>query len=62
MHIQWTFVQSTRREDKEVLKLVQNSFLSQHVLEPTRGDNVLDKVLCSHTEFVDNVKICKPLG
>ena len=44
------------------LNLVQNSFLTQHVLEPTRGENVLDIVLSSQKEFVDNVKICEPLG
>ena len=45
-----------------VFNLVQDSFLSQHVLEATRGENVLDIVLSSQKEFVDNVKICEPLG
>ena len=36
---------STGREDQEFLNLVQDSFLSQHVLEATRGENVLDIVL-----------------
>ena len=61
-HIQWTSLQSTGREDQEFFNLVQDSFLSQHVLEATRGENVLDIVLSSQKEFVDNVKICEPLG
>ena len=61
-HIQWTSLQSTGREDQEFLNLVQDRFLSQHVLEATRGENVLDLVLSSQKEFVDNVKICEPLG
>ena len=61
-HIQWTYLQSTGREDQEFLNLVQDSFLSQHVLEATRGENVLDIVLSSRKEFVDNIKICEPLG
>ena len=61
-HIQWTSLQSTGREDQEFLNLVQDSFLSQHVLAATRGENVLDIVLSSQKEFVDNVKICEPLG
>ena len=61
-HIQWTSLQSTGREDQEFLNLVQDSFLSQHALEATRGENVLDIVLSSQKEFVDNVKICEPLG
>ena len=55
-------IQSTGREDQEFLNLVQDSFLTQHVLEPTRGENVLDIVLSSQKEFVDTVKICEPLG
>ena len=32
------------------------------MLEPTKGENVLDIVLSSQKEVVDNVKICEPLG
>ena len=32
------------------------------MLEPTRGENVLDIVLSSQKELVDNVKIFEPLG
>ena len=32
------------------------------MLEPTRGENVLDIVLSSQKELVDNVKILEPLG
>ena len=32
-------------EDQQFLFLIQGSFLTQHVLEPTRGENVLDIVL-----------------
>ena len=36
--------------------------LTQHVLEPTRAARVLDIVLSSQKEFVDNVVIQEPLG
>ena len=52
----------TGSEDQKFLNLVQDSFLIQHVLEPTRGENVLDIVLSSQKEFIDNVRICEPLG
>ena len=42
--------------------LIRDNFLIQHVLEPTRGGRVLDLVLSSQKEFVDNVKIQEPLG
>ena len=49
-------------EDQQFLFLIQDSFLTQNVLGPTRGDNVLDIVLSSQKELVDNVKIHEPLG
>ena len=37
--------ESTGVEDQQFLFLIQDSFLNQHMLEPTRGENVLDIVL-----------------
>ena len=61
-HIQWKSLESTGDEDQQFLFLIQESFLIQHVLEPTRIENVLDIVLSSQKELVDNVKIHEPLG
>ena len=61
-HIQWESLESTGDEDQQFLFLIQDSFLTQPVLEPTVGDNVLDIVLSSQKELVDNVKIHDPLG
>ena len=48
--------------DQQFLCLVQDNFFTQHVLEPTRATRVLDIVLSSQKELVDNVKIKEPLG
>ena len=40
-HTQWKSLQSTGDNDQQFLFLIQNSFLAQHLLEPSRGDNVL---------------------
>ena len=61
-HIQWNSLESTGGDDQQFLFLIQESFLTQHVLEPTRGENVLYIVLSSQKELVDNVKIHEPLG
>ena len=61
-HIQWKSFESTGGEDQQFIFLIQDSFLTQHVLEPTRGENVLDIVSSSQKELVDNVKIHEPLG
>ena len=49
-------------EDQQFIFLIQDSFLTQHVLELTREDNVIDIVLSSQKELVDNIKIKDPLG
>ena len=61
-NIKWDTLQSTGVEDSTFLCLVQDNFLTQHVLEPTRAARVLDIVLSSQKEFVDNVEIQEPLG
>ena len=55
-------LQSTGIEDQTCLCLLQDSFLTQHVLEPTRAARILDIVLSSQKQFVDNVVIQEPLG
>ena len=36
-HIQWKSIESTRGKDQQFIFLIQESFLTQHVLETTRG-------------------------
>ena len=43
-HIQWESLESAGGDDHQFLLLTQDCFLTQHVLEPTRGGNVLDFV------------------
>ena len=61
-NIKWDTLQSTGVEDQKLLCLVQDNFLTQHVLEPTRATRILDIVLSSQNELVDNVEIKEPLG
>ena len=62
MYHKGVYLESTGDEDQQFLFLIQDSFLTQQVLEPTMGYNVLDIVLSSQKELVDNVKIHEPLG
>ena len=52
-NIQWDTLESTGVEDQQFMCLIQDNFLTQHVLEPTRGARVLDLVLSSQKELVD---------
>ena len=56
-NIKWDTLQSTGVEDQMFVCLVQDNFLTQHVLQPTRATRVLDIVLSSQKELVDNVEI-----
>ena len=58
----WDILQSTGVEYQTLLCLVQDNFLTEHVLEPTRAATILDIVLSSQKEFVDNVVIQELLG
>ena len=46
-NIKWDSLQSTGVEDQRFLRLVQENFLTQHVLEPTIAARVFDLVLSS---------------
>ena len=55
-NIQWDTLESTGVEDQQFMCLIQDNFLIQHVLEPTRGERVLDLVISSQKEFVETSK------
>ena len=61
-HMQWESLESAGGDDHQFLLLTQDCFLTQHVLETTRGGNVLELILSSHNELVDNVIGHEPLG
>ena len=61
-HIQWESLEIAGGDDHQFLFLTQDCFLNQHVLEPTRGGNLLDIILSSQNELVDNTKVHEPLG
>ena len=61
-HIQRESLESVGGDDDQFLLLTHDWFLTQHVLEPTRVGNVLDLILSSQNELVDNVKVHEPLG
>ena len=54
-HIQLKSLESVGRDDQPFLLIIQDCFLTQHVLKPT-GGNELDLVFSSQNELVDNIK------
>ena len=62
--IQWKslVLESAGGDDHQFLRLTQDCSLTEHILEPTRGWNVLDLTLSSQTELDDNVKVHEHFG
>ena len=57
-HAQWKSLESAGGDDHQFLLLTtQDCSHTEHVLEPTRSGNVLDLILSSLDELVDNVKV-----
>jgi len=44
-------------QGQDILDVVGDSFLTQKVLAPTRGDNILDLVICSDSGIVENLVV-----
>ena len=47
---------------KDFLDLVNDCFLWQHVKQPTRGNNILDLVLSSEENMIEEVEISGPIS
>ena len=46
----------------EFLKVVENCFLTQHVLTPTHDDSILDLVLTNEPDLISDVSVINSLG
>ena len=44
------------------LEFIQDSFFTQHVLLPTRGDNILDLVMSDNEWLVENLTVGDTFG
>ena len=48
--------------DQEFLEAVQDGYLTQHVREPTLGENILDLILSTEEHIVEDTTILPPLS
>ena len=60
-NIDWDLLESDS-EGEAFLNLTQDFFMTQHVLEPTRGENTLDLVLSTNPDMIKNVNVTEPFG
>lgn len=47
----------TSQAEEQFLYLVQGTFLIQHVTEPTLGNSILDLVLTSEKDMIDQIHV-----
>lgn len=50
------------RSDNILLNLINNLYLTQHVTKATKQNNILDHVLPSQPNLVENVKVEEPFS
>ena len=50
------------RESEEFLKVMQDNFLKQLVIEPTRGNNILDLIITNSDDIIEQVDVGGYLG
>jgi len=48
--------------DQQFFELINDCFLIQHVRTPTRGGNVLDLILTTEINMIENLVVMDPLG
>ena len=59
--IDWV-MQDSAGPGMEFLDVVQDNFLWQHVDQATRGDNILDLVLSTERNLVEDLRVTAPIG
>src|SRR5215813_9478374 len=60
--INWNSLTAGGREEQYFLSKMQDCFLEQHVMEPTREGNVLDLIFSTNGNYVDKVEIREHLS
>ena len=58
----WDLLQASSSEGQSFVDMIMESFLTQHVKEGTREDNILDLVLSSEADMVENLEVACPIS
>ena len=59
--INWSVPESLS-EEHSFIKCTNNAYLFQNVLDSTRGKNILDLVLSSEENMIENLEVGEPFG
>src|SRR6218665_3810021 len=56
-HIDWENSEGEKEHDRIFLDFIETSFMQQHVMEPTRGKNILDLVITSDENMIETLSV-----
>src|SRR6218665_3378598 len=56
-HIDLENSEGEREQYRLFMDFIEASFMQQHVMEPIRGDNILDLVITSDVNMIENVSV-----
>ena len=59
--IDWELMEAGS-EGQKFMELTEDQFLTQHIKEPTRGNNILDLILSTNPNQITNVKVGEKFG
>ena len=59
-HINWINMEGERHQDNKFLDCINGEFLHQHVMNPTRNKNILDLVITSDENIIENISVGEP--
>ena len=61
-HIDWKKSEGKNQADELFMECMDECFLTQHVTEPTRGENILDLVISTEENLVEEVNVGEEFG
>jgi ribonucleases P/MRP protein subunit RPP40 len=61
-HIDWIKMEGERKEDRIFVDFIEACFMQQYVMEPTRGDQILDLIIASEENMVEMVSVGEHFG
>ncbi|KAJ8018258.1 LINE-1 reverse transcriptase-like [Holothuria leucospilota] len=60
--IDWIHMTAEKTSSQRFLQQTQDSLWFQHIIDPTRGDNILDLLLTSESEMVEDIQVGEQFG
>ncbi|ESN91348.1 hypothetical protein HELRODRAFT_165371 [Helobdella robusta] len=61
-HIDWNHREGKKLVDELFLDCIDENFLTQHVMEPTRGENILDLIISAEENLIEEVRVGEEFG